>query len=247
MLNQPAQPSEDRIESVKECLASMTGALGVNDSSIFFDARRIATTIGYIQHFNLARGPVVEIGSQEYASSRAIWKDFPGASVTGTTNDLRTEPLPFESGSVSSLICLEVIEHLSDVPYHQATTLSGLFFFLNELYRVLSVGGRALITTPNAASLWAIQRALLNQPPLMYEWHFREFTLPEIKEIVESIGFNVVSLSTEYVWHLWDFSPIQDFMRNNGYSAEERGDDIFLVIERPEIRKQRPNNLQLPI
>lgn len=225
----------------------MTGALGINDSGIFFDARRIATTIEYIRHFNLSAGRVVEIGSLEYASSRAIWKDFPDASVTGTKNDLRVEPLPFESESVNSLICLEVIEHLSDVPYHQATTLSGLFFFLNELYRVLAVGGRALITTPNAASLWAIQRALLNQPPLMYEWHFREFTLPELKEIVESLGFNVVSLRTEYVWHLWDFSPIQDFMLKNGYSVEDRGDDIFLVIERPEIRKQRPNSLQLPI
>lgn len=180
-------------------------------------------------------------------ASQVLWKHFPDASPQGTSGDLCTQPLAFETNSVDSLICLEVIEHLADKPYHQATTLSGLFYFLEEICRVLKVGGRALITTPNAASLWTIQRALLQQPPMLYEWHFREFTTGELKQIMESVGFNILSMTTEYVWHLWDFEPIHNLIQQQGYSLEDRGDDIFIVIEKTEEKAIKPHNLELPI
>ena len=241
------EPSSELIESTTEKLLDMTrGTLGSSTACPTFDARRIAMTIEYIKHFELHKGNVVEIGDPGYAPAKIVWEHFPSASVTGTAVDLRSEPLPFPTATVHSLVCLEVLEHLSDVPYGQATTLSGVIYFLNEVYRVLRIGGRALITTPNAASIWIIQRALLQQPPWMYEWHFREFTSAELREIAESIGFTIISLECEFVWHLWDFSPIVSFISENGYSLNDRGDDIFLLIEKPS-GTPRVNPLRMAI
>lgn len=134
--------------------------LGVPVFNPYWDARRITITLNYIRHFNLARGVVVEIGSPSYLASRIIWSAFPDVSPIFTANDLRFEPIPVADNTADSIICLEVIEHLSDWPYLEATTLNGLFFFLEEVWRVLKPGGRALFTTPNANSLWVISRAL---------------------------------------------------------------------------------------
>ena len=241
------EPSVELIEKISKQLLDMPNVLGVSAACKTFDARRIAMTIEYIKRFGLFKGNVVEIGDPGYASAKIVWDSFPNASVAGTAVDLRSERLPFSTATVDSLVCLEVLEHLSDVPYAQATTLSGVLFFLSEVYRVLRVGGRALITTPNASSIWVIQRALLQQPPLMYEWHFREFTPGELREIVESLGFTVRLLECEFVWHLWNFSPIVDFIAANGYSLEDRVDDIFLVIEKlSDTPKVRSLNLNIP-
>ncbi|WP_334066417.1 class I SAM-dependent methyltransferase [Burkholderia cepacia] len=220
--------------------------LGVGGGGLHFDTRRFALTVEYMKAFELHRGYCVEIGSLEYLSSKVIWSFFPGSTVRGTESDLRYDPLPFADNSVDNVICTEVIEHISDISYRQATTLNGIFFFLDEVYRVLRVGGRALISTPNATSLWAIQRAMMQQAPLMYDWHFREFTKHEMRQIVEYAGFEVVEHNAEFVWHLWDFSPVEEFMRNSNYELSDRGDDQFMIIEKPAQRIRRPHNLNLP-
>jgi hypothetical protein len=102
---------------------------GIPEFNPYWDARRIAITIEYIRAFDLTSGEVMEIGSPDYLASQVIWSAFPNVRPYFTDNDLRFEPLPAPNDSINSLICCEVIEHLSDYPYHQATTLSGLFFF----------------------------------------------------------------------------------------------------------------------
>lgn len=235
------------LDRVVASLRSSTADVGVGGGGPLFDARRAATTVGYIQEFDLARGLVVDIGNPDHAVTRAVWEQFPDVRRVSTSHDLRREGFPSGDGSVDSLICLEVIEHLSDQHYAHATTLSGLFYFLEEVYRVLSVGGRALFTTPNATSFWAIQRALLGDPPLMWEWHFREFTPDEIRRILASVGFSIITLRTEFVWHLWDFGAIHRFMLDNGYRVDERGDDMFIVVEKPPVRIRHPHELDLPV
>lgn len=220
--------------------------LGVGGGGLHFDTRRFAVTVEYMKEFGLHRGYCVEIGSLEYLSSRILWSFFPGAMVYGTYNDLRKDPLPFANNSVDNVICTEVIEHISDIAYQQATTLDGIFFFLDEVYRILRVGGRALITTPNAASLWALQQVLIGKAPLIYDWHFREFTKDEMQQIVEYAGFKIVAHNTEFVWHLWNFSPIQAFILQAGYELNNRGDDQFIVIEKTNERIRKPHKLMLP-
>jgi predicted SAM-dependent methyltransferase len=225
--------------------AATQAALGEGDG--VDDSRRVAITISYMRRFGLATGRVVEIGNLEHPASQAVWQQFPTAQPTAATNDFRKEPLTFADGSVDSLLCLEVIEHLSDPDYGHATTLSGVFYFLEEVYRVLAVGGKALFTTPNAASLLTIERALRHQPPLAHPWHFREFTVDEVRRIVESVGFQIEALRTEYVWMLWDLDLIRRLVRKGGYSMDDRGDDIFMVVSKPATRHRKPHNLDLPV
>lgn len=235
------------LERVVAVLESSNDSLGVGGGGHLFDARRVAMTIGYIRRFDLAAGNVVEIGNPDHVVTRALWDQLPSIERASTRHDLRSERFPQEDDSVDGLLCLEVIEHLSDIRYAHATTLTGLFHFLEEVYRVLRVGGRALFTTPNACSLWTIQRALLSDPPLMWEWHFREFTPDELRKILRSVGFEVITMRTEFVWHLWDFSSIHRFMLENGYAVDERGDDIFAVVVKPSRRVRHPHGLDLPL
>ncbi|UXZ62698.1 class I SAM-dependent methyltransferase [Burkholderia multivorans] len=238
--------SAETISEAKRRVEEEGRRLGVGGGGLHFDTRRFAVTVEYMKTYGLHEGYCVEIGSLEYLSSKVIWSFFPRSTVSGTNTDLRYHPLPFADASVDNILCTEVIEHISDIVYREATTLSGIFFFLDEIYRVLRVGGRALITTPNAASLWAIQRAMMKQAPLMYDWHFREFTKSEMQQIVEYAGFDIVAHNTEFVWHLWDFSPIERFIANSNYDMLDRGDDQFLVIEKPASRVRKPHNLNLP-
>ena len=108
------------------------------------------------------------------------------------------------------------------------------------------MGGRALISTPNASSLWALQQALVKNAPLMYDWHFREFTLSEMQQIVEHAGFKIVAHNTEFVWHLWDFTPLENFLASSGYDLSGRGDDQFIVIEKVSAPVKKPHHLMLP-
>jgi predicted SAM-dependent methyltransferase len=212
-----------------------------------FDMRRIATTIDYIKSFKLDQNPCIEIGSLAYTSAKVIWSFFPYCDPIETKCDLRYSNLPFENESISSVICTEVIEHLSDQKYAEATTLSGLIHFLKEVYRILKVGGRALITTPNAASIWALYRACKNEQPMMYDWHFREYTCDELESLYTHIGFEIIELNTEFVWYRYNFDSLILFLKSQGFPLERRGDDIFCVLEKPAIKLDVPLALNLPI
>ena len=239
--------NEETLRLVTERVDRIGPVLGVGGGGLHFDTRRLAFTVEYMKRYLADGRRCVEIGSTEYLSSQVVWSFFSDRQVTGTKNDLRSERLAFEDCSIDNLIATEVVEHISDVKYVQATTLDGLFFFLEEVYRVLRIGGRALISTPNAASVWALQRILLGQPPLVYDWHFREFTPDELRQIVENVGFDVVVHNTEFVWHRWNFNPIFEFIRAQNYSLDMRGDDQFLVVEKSDQRKRKPHKLALPI
>ncbi|MFN7307791.1 MAG: methyltransferase domain-containing protein [Acetobacteraceae bacterium] len=242
-----AYVNEDTISSVKKHIDHIGPTLGVANGGLHFDSRRLAITIEYMKRHFTDGKTCVEIGSTKYLSSRIIWSFFPDREVTGTEVDLRTAHLPFDSGSVDNVVATEVVEHISDIAYQQATTLSGLFFFLEEIYRVLRIGGRALISTPNAASVWAMQRICSGDTPLLYDWHFREYTKNELRQIVEHVGFDVVVHNTEFVWHLWDFGAIFGFLEANGYSIADRGDDQFIVIQKGPHRRRKPHDLALPV
>lgn len=237
---------EHTINEVVQRVAAQGLSLGVGDGGLHFDSRRFAVTVEYMKTYGLHQGYCLEIGSLEYLSSRVIWSFFPEATVRGTSHDLRKDPIPYADNSIDHVICTEVIEHISDINYEQATTLDGVFFFLGEVHRVLRVGGRALISTPNASSLWALQQALVKNAPLMYDWHFREFTLSEMQQIVEHAGFKIVAHNTEFVWHLWDFTPLENFLASSGYDLSGRGDDQFIVIEKVSAPVKKPHHLMLP-
>jgi ubiquinone/menaquinone biosynthesis C-methylase UbiE len=89
------------------------------------------------------------------------------------------EPLPFEDGEFDLVVCAETLEHVRDVQ-----------LALSEIRRVLRPGGRLALTTP-AASRWAF---LLRGPEHPFSPHLRAFTRRSLRRILDTMGFQVISL-----------------------------------------------------
>lgn len=103
--------------------------------------------------------------------------------------DIATEGLP-DTGEYDVVLFLAVIEHLHESP---RAVLTGI-------HRLLRPGGHLVITTPNHAWLRTRLRLLLGHSanhPLDQWWrspffgHVREYTLPELRQILEWSGFQV--------------------------------------------------------
>ena len=90
-------------------------------------------------------------------------------------------PLPFDDNRFDLVSCIETIEHVRDVQ-----------LAFSEMRRVLRPGGRLALTTP-AASRW---RVLLHgiEPP--FSPHVRAFSRRNLRTVLETMGFQIVSLET---------------------------------------------------
>ena len=82
------------------------------------------------------------------------------------------EQLPFADHSFDLVTALDVVEHLDD-------DLKGL----QEMRRVLSPEGRALIFVPAFMFLWGVQDDISN--------HRRRYTLPELRHVLKDAGLEV--------------------------------------------------------
>ncbi len=174
---------------------------------------------------------VLELGG-EGLFSFLFREAFPDVELVSAGFDLR-RLFPFEDKSFDALLCMEVIEHVCDVEYAHATTLSGVRNCLSEARRVLKLDGTMLLTTPNAAAAWVLHRALRHEPPWVWEYHFREFTLFEIVGLVEQAGLQVARRETVNAWSQFGTSPtLLGFVWLTGASIHARGDNIFLIARR---------------
>jgi len=83
---------------------------------------------------------------------------FEGVSVV---HDLRNTPWPWNDGEVDEVFSSHFVEHL---------TGTERIAFFNELYRVLKVGGKALIITPDWSNACAYGDPTHQWPP-MSSWY----------------------------------------------------------------------------
>jgi SAM-dependent methyltransferase len=112
--------------------------------------------------------------------------------------NLETVPYPLDDESFDAVVCTEVYEHLRDYPVT----------CLQEAYRVLRPGGRLYFTTPNAAYLKNRLRLLKgeNVATPLSDWivglpharHAREYTVPEIAELLTYVGLTPVQLTSRH-------------------------------------------------
>jgi SAM-dependent methyltransferase len=87
------------------------------------------------------------------------------------------------SNNFDTVVSFQVIEHIENDR-----------LFLEEIYRVLKPGGKAIISTPN------IRHTLSRNP-----WHIREYTGPELTRLCKSIFEEVESLGIGGNSKVWDY------------------------------------------
>lgn len=111
--------------------------------------------------------------------------------------NVEKDPFPFPDDAFDLVLCMEVIEHLGYSPTHM----------LVETHRVLRKGGRLLVTVPNAINIKHTINLLLNRSiefPYsgygIYGRHQREYTLSELKALLEACHYHVTLLKTANVW-----------------------------------------------
>lgn len=111
----------------------------------------------------------------EHALSVAA-KNLPDAELV--VNCLGDAALPFEDGSFASIICNDVIEHLT-VAHRDAA--------ITDFYRLLEPGGTLCVTTPNANLL----RRIFYRIPDRMEHHIGMLTLAGWETVFRRGGFDI--------------------------------------------------------
>lgn len=121
-------------------------------------------------------------GSKPYRSLFTKVSEYIGVDIENEGHDHDTEDvdyyydgmtLPFEKDMFDSVLCSEVLEHVPDID----TTL-------NELNRVLALGGKLLITVP---FVW---------PEHEMPFDFRRFTVNGLSQVVKDHGFKIHNVNT---------------------------------------------------
>jgi len=131
-----------------------------------------------------------------------LQKRFPGV-------DFRQAVIPpfvgFEANSFDTIVSFQVIEHIPDDK-----------LFLQEIYRMLKPGGKAIISTPN------ITHTLSRNP-----WHEREYTPQELIDlaagIFDSVQANGIG-GNEKVWtyHEANRKSVQKIMRFDIFDLQHK-------------------------
>ena len=149
--------------------------------------------------------------------------------------DAEKDCFPYADGYFSTVLCCELIEHLTGDPMHM----------MAEINRILKPGGHLVLTTPNIGSLRAIAAILEGyhpgffpayiRPPAEGEEpearHNREYTPREILRLFRDSGFEVTLLETGPF--LDEPKPEQEWVKNllarYQMPADLRGDGIYAV------------------
>jgi SAM-dependent methyltransferase len=133
--------------------------------------------------------------------------------------DLECDSLGMEDGSIDCAVFSEVIEHLN--PYYVNHTLA-------EINRILKMGGKLIVTTPNIVSLFRRLKLLLGKQPV-YRLHVKEYTKYEVEELLRNSGFKILESFYSEVndLHFVEAKPC-DYLRINGYH-----DLIKIMLKKP--------------
>jgi glycosyltransferase involved in cell wall biosynthesis/SAM-dependent methyltransferase len=144
---------------------------------------------------------------------------------------------PYDDGYFSTVLCGELVEHLTEDPMHM----------MAEINRILRPGGHLVLTTPNIGSLRAIAAILEGYHPGFFPAyirprvkgeepearHNREYTAREITLLFYYAGFEMTLLETgpfrdepkpehEWVKHLLDRYKMPEDLRGDGIYAVGR-------------------------
>lgn len=180
----------------------------------------------------------LDLGTRSIATELwSLW--FPQVRWGNTDFDLRA-PWNVPTSSVDIIVCTELVEHLPDVPngtFNDTFGASGLKALLGEAWKALKPGGFIFITTPNATSVLHIKAVLEKRPPWFFDRHIREYLLRELLAPLQQVGFHISRAEDVHCMSIYaypDFIYIYEFLLANGYPTDGRGDDLFILAQKPK-------------
>lgn len=156
--------------------------------------------------------------------------------------DAEKDRYPYPDAHFETVLACEIFEHMLHDPMHM----------LVEINRVLEENGTLILTTPNVASFTAVARILeqSGNPQLYSKYtdprrefaeteigHVREYTPPELREAVESAGFEMENLFSEVIPGYGTESWVRDFLERNGFSAAFRGEQLYAIARKRGSKK----------
>lgn len=215
------------------------GAFEFFANSTFADHRvRFLLTLDAIRRrLDLSGARMAETG---HMSGLSYWLSSNGYTVDELDGDFRYEiNAPDERYDV--LFSLEVLEHIKDQDQRGFDDLvlfnySGVKAFVREMHRVIKPGGKLILTTPNACSLWIIEQAYERKAPWLHAPHVKEYAPHEVIALCEEAGFRVEAFDTFYAAHYLDpihrEQTLKSYFSDKGHSSDDRGDDAFFIFAR---------------
>ena len=149
--------------------------------------------------------------------------------------DAEKDRFPYGDGYFSTVLCCELVEHLTEDPMHM----------MSEINRILRPGGYLVLTTPNIGSLRAIQAILAGYHPGFFPAyirprkageepearHNREYTAREVALLFHYAGLEMTLLETgpfhdepkpEHEW-------VKHLLERYEQPMDLRGDGIYAV------------------
>jgi SAM-dependent methyltransferase len=144
--------------------------------------------------------------------------------------DVEKDFFPYPSANFLTVVCGEMLEHLTRDPMHM----------MEEIHRIVRAGGYLVLTTPNVASMRSAAAVLQGYHPMAFHHymkdpnetrHAREYTPLEVKALFENSGFEVILLETgpfreelhpELVW-------MEHVLDKYMLPREHRGEGIYAV------------------
>lgn len=156
--------------------------------------------------------------------------------------DIESEFVPAADETYDLVLMLEVLEHLDVDPMAA----------MMEVNRVLQIGGNLVLSTPNICSTSNLYKIMKGYRPhffMQYEKsrspyrHNIEYDVHLLAELVSDAGFEIIRLFTKDVFRQPTASQLSSLNRH-GVSAENRGDDIFvLATKRRGVQNRWPSSL----
>jgi SAM-dependent methyltransferase len=184
-------------------------------------------------------------------SSQRVWSEHYGEDHTFAYDSFNLElsDYPYPEESFDLVLFCEILEHLVVDPLK----------IFAKLRRIIRPGGLLLITTPNAVRLVNVALILSGSNIFdryhpqngVYGRHNREFTIPEMDQILRGAGFRPVILET-LDRHDYSRTPIlsdgydpvarirftkpvvEAALRLLNAPTEHRGDNIYALAERTD-------------
>lgn len=147
-----------------------------------------------------------------------------------TLGDLESGRLPFSDGSFDLVTCLDVLEHLRDPRP-----------VLGETARVLSPGGTALVSVPNARHILRLRSLLSGRVPVdddgggLYNvGHLQQFTSMTLSQLGKAAGLESIAvhgITTGGAWP-WKFRLLRAILPAR-QQTEFLAVGILMVFRRP--------------